>query len=93
MRWIRHNPDLAAAHKQAVFSTVRFPLVTRRFLTTEVKDEPLLQDSCHCLKLVLGEGGKGLLGNFLSVTKDQSTHLVLLSISSIVSSHLFFLVM
>ncbi len=55
LRWLKHDETNRLQHKKDLLAKIRFPLVTRKYLTTEVHNEPIIQDSCHCLKMVMGK--------------------------------------
>ena len=56
IRWMKYegNPSRLEAKKE-VLSHIRFPLITRKYLISHVHQEPLIQDSCECLKMVMSK--------------------------------------
>lgn len=55
VRWLKHDAETRLRHKQDVLARVRFPRVTRKYLTAQVCGEAIIQDCCVCLKMVMGE--------------------------------------
>ena len=54
VRWLKHQEASRLQYKQDILAKIRFPLVTRKYLTTQVYSEDIIQDCCHCLKMVMG---------------------------------------
>lgn len=53
--WLKHDAHNRIPHKTQVLQLIRFPLITKRYLTSQVHEEPLLQDCCDCLKMIIGK--------------------------------------
>ena len=54
VRWLKHEVTERAQYKQEILSSIRFPQISKTYLTNVVEQEPLLQDSCECLRMVIG---------------------------------------
>ena len=55
MRWLKYDACNRQRHMVEVLGCVRFPLVSKTFLSKTVQAEPLIQDNPQCLKMVIGE--------------------------------------
>ncbi|XP_013386442.1 kelch-like protein 7 isoform X2 [Lingula anatina] len=62
IRWLKHDLPARFEHKESILGRIRFPLITRHYLTTHVQHEGLLQDNCDCLKMIIGGMQYHLLG-------------------------------
>ncbi|XP_056438380.1 kelch-like protein 7 [Gadus chalcogrammus] len=54
MRWLKYDACNRQRHMVKVLGCVRFPLVSKTFLSKTVQAEPLIQDNPQCLKMVIG---------------------------------------
>ena len=55
MRWLKYDVCNRQLHMVEVLGCVRFPLVSKTFLSKTVQAEPLIQDNPQCLKMVISE--------------------------------------
>ena len=55
MRWLKYDACNRQRHMVEVLGCVRFPLVSKTFLSKTVQAEPLIQDNPQCLKMVISE--------------------------------------
>lgn len=55
MRWLKYDVCNRQQYIVEVLGCVRFPLVSKTFLSKRVQAEPLIQDNPQCLKMVIGE--------------------------------------
>ncbi|KAJ3609535.1 hypothetical protein NHX12_024055 [Muraenolepis orangiensis] len=53
MRWLKYDVCSRQSHMVEVLGCVRFPLVSKTFLSKTVQAEPLIQDNPQCLKMVI----------------------------------------
>uniref|UniRef100_A0A3B3QKP3 Kelch-like family member 7 n=1 Tax=Paramormyrops kingsleyae TaxID=1676925 RepID=A0A3B3QKP3_9TELE len=54
VRWLKYDEPNRQQHIVDILSKVRFPLVSKNFLSKTVQAEPLIQDNPECLKMVIG---------------------------------------
>lgn len=54
MRWLKYDVSNRKQFMVEVLGCVRFPLVSKTFLSKTVQAEPLIQDNPQCLKMVIG---------------------------------------
>lgn len=57
MRWLKYDVCNRQQYIVEVLGCVRFPLVSKTFLSKRVQAEPLIQDNPKCLKMVISESG------------------------------------
>lgn len=55
VRWLKYDVCNRKQYMVEVLGCVRFPLVSKTFLSKTVQAEPLIQDNPQCLKMVIGE--------------------------------------
>lgn len=55
VRWLKYDVCNRQQHMVEVLGCVRFPLVSKTFLSKTVQAEPLIQDNPQCLKMVISE--------------------------------------
>lgn len=55
VRWLKYDVCNRQQYMVEVLGCVRFPLVSKTFLSKTVQAEPLIQDNPQCLKMVIGE--------------------------------------
>uniref|UniRef100_A0A8C3GBM9 Kelch-like family member 7 n=1 Tax=Cyclopterus lumpus TaxID=8103 RepID=A0A8C3GBM9_CYCLU len=53
VRWLKYDVCNRQHHMVEVLGCVRFPLVSKTFLSKTVQAEPLIQDNPQCLKMVI----------------------------------------
>ncbi|XP_010871644.1 kelch-like protein 7 isoform X2 [Esox lucius] len=53
VRWLKYDVCNRQGHIVEVLGCVRFPLVSKAFLSKTVQAEPLIQDNPECLKMVI----------------------------------------
>uniref|UniRef100_A0A665TQI8 BTB domain-containing protein n=1 Tax=Echeneis naucrates TaxID=173247 RepID=A0A665TQI8_ECHNA len=53
VRWLKYDVCNRQQHMVEVLGCVRFPLVSKTFLSKTVQAEPLIQDNPQCLKMVI----------------------------------------
>ncbi|XP_055732599.1 kelch-like protein 7 isoform X3 [Salvelinus fontinalis] len=53
VRWLKYDVCNRQSHMVEVLGCVRFPLVSKAFLSKTVQAEPLIQDNPECLKMVI----------------------------------------
>ncbi|XP_045141794.1 LOW QUALITY PROTEIN: kelch-like protein 7 [Echinops telfairi] len=53
LRWLRHDAQNRKPFIVDVLTQVRFPLLSKYFLSKTVTSEPLIQDNPECLKMVI----------------------------------------
>lgn len=58
MRWLKYDVCNRQQYIVEVLGCVRFPLVSKTFLSKRVQAEPLIQDNPKCLKMVISEWGR-----------------------------------
>uniref|UniRef100_A0A668W2N0 BTB domain-containing protein n=1 Tax=Oreochromis aureus TaxID=47969 RepID=A0A668W2N0_OREAU len=54
VRWLKYDVCNRKQYMVEVLGCVRFPLVSKTFLSKTVQAEPLIQDNPQCLKMVIG---------------------------------------
>ncbi|XP_072304524.1 kelch-like protein 7 [Eucyclogobius newberryi] len=54
VRWLKYDVCNREQYMVEVLGCVRFPLVSKTFLSNTVQAEPLIQDNPQCLKMVIG---------------------------------------
>ncbi|KAM4539952.1 kelch-like protein 7 isoform 3-T4 [Odontesthes bonariensis] len=54
VRWLKYDVCNRNQYMVEVLGCVRFPLVSKTFLSKTVQAEPLIQDNPQCLKMVIG---------------------------------------
>lgn len=55
VRWLKYDVCNRQQYIVEVLGCVRFPLVSKTFLSKRVQAEPLIQDNPKCLKMVISE--------------------------------------
>lgn len=55
VRWLKYDVCNRRQYIVEVLGCVRFPLVSKTFLSKTVQAEPLIQDNPQCLKMVISE--------------------------------------
>ena len=55
VRWLKYDVGNRQTFMVEVLGSVRFPLVSKAFLSKTVQAEPLIQDNPECLKMVISE--------------------------------------
>lgn len=55
VRWLKYDVCNRQQYMVEVLGCVRFPLVSKTFLSKTVQAEPLIQDNPQCLKMVISE--------------------------------------
>lgn len=55
VRWLKYDVCNRQQYMVEVLGCVRFPLVSKTFLSKTVQGEPLIQDNPQCLKMVISE--------------------------------------
>lgn len=55
MRWLKYDVCNRQQYMVEVLGCVRFPLVSKAFLSKTVQGEPLIQDNPQCLKMVISK--------------------------------------
>lgn len=58
VRWLKYDVCNRQQYIVEVLGCVRFPLVSKTFLSKRVQAEPLIQDNPKCLKMVISEWGR-----------------------------------
>lgn len=59
VRWLKYDVCNRQQYIVEVLGCVRFPLVSKTFLSKRVQAEPLIQDNPKCLKMVISELRQG----------------------------------
>lgn len=55
VRWLKYDVCNRQHYMVEVLGCVRFPLVSKTFLSKTVQAEPLIQDNPQCLKMVISK--------------------------------------
>lgn len=55
VRWLKYDVCNRQQYMVEVLGCVRFPLVSKTFLSKTVQAEPLIQENPQCLKMVISE--------------------------------------
>ncbi|XP_077993819.1 kelch-like protein 7 [Glandiceps talaboti] len=53
VRWIKHKKDERMPLRTLIFEKIRFPLITKSYLSTVVEEEETMQDDTKCLKMLV----------------------------------------
>nr|XP_005997173.1 PREDICTED: kelch-like protein 7 [Latimeria chalumnae] len=56
VRWLKYDEPNRQPFMVDILGKVRFPLISKNFLSKTVQAEPLLQDNPECLKMVISNG-------------------------------------
>uniref|UniRef100_A0A8C9FII3 BACK domain-containing protein n=1 Tax=Pavo cristatus TaxID=9049 RepID=A0A8C9FII3_PAVCR len=64
VRWLKYDEPNRQPYMVDILAKVRFPLISKNFLSKTVQAEPLIQDNPECLKMVISKltstgGGQG----------------------------------
>ncbi|XP_002740860.1 kelch-like protein 7 [Saccoglossus kowalevskii] len=53
VNWIKHRKDKRMQLRTEIFAKIRFPLITRNYLSTVVEEDETMQDDTVCLKMLV----------------------------------------
>lgn len=55
VRWLKYDEPNRQPYMVDILAKVRFPLISKNFLSKTVQAEPLIQDNPECLKMVISK--------------------------------------
>lgn len=55
VRWLKYDEPNRQPFMVDILAKVRFPLISKNFLSKTVQAEPLIQDNPECLKMVISK--------------------------------------
>lgn len=64
VRWLKYDEPNRQPYMVDILAKVRFPLISKNFLSKTVQAEPLIQDNPECLKMVISKFFLGILSIF-----------------------------
>ncbi|CAL1584541.1 unnamed protein product [Knipowitschia caucasica] len=78
VRWLKYDICKRRQYVVTVLGCVRFPFISKSFLSSTVQAEPLIQDNLQCMKMAMGGMGYHLTGDKQKIQprRQKSNHFI-----------------